>query len=143
MRLPPAFVADLLSRLLPICSATGSVKSDELDALIGKAARVAHVVPSAKPFVAGLWAGLSEVRASAREGRREAPPGKVPCRRLCFAASWIRALLAEDESCPLLLERLVSATPACPTLGGWVIEFDASIYGGGALLRDGDGRVVE
>merc|ERR1712085_77085 len=143
MRLPPAYVAELLARLLPLCSTKGVIAADELDALVGKAGRVAHVVPSAKPFVAGLWAGLSEVRASAREGRWESPPGTVPCRRLCFAASWIRALLAEDESCPLRLERLVSATPACPTLGGWVIEFDASIYGGGPLLRDGDGRVVE
>ena len=30
-----------------------------------------------------------------------------------------------------------------PSHGGWVIEFDASIYGGGALLRDGAGHVVE
>ena len=67
----------------------------------------------------------------------------IPCRRLCYAAAWIRALLAEDESCPLRLERLVAATPSRPTLGGWVIEFDPSIYGGGALLRDGDGHVVE
>ena len=67
----------------------------------------------------------------------------IPCRRLCYAALWIRALLAEDESCPIRLERLVVAAPSRPTLGGWVIEFDASIYGGGALLRDGDGRVVE
>merc|ERR1712194_887625 len=143
MRLPPAFVVDLLSRLLPLCSPRGLVDSHELDALIGKAARVAHVVPSAKPFVAGLWAGLSEVKASAREGRREAPPGMIPCRRLCYAAAWIRALLAEDESCPIPFERLVAAAPSRPSRGGWAIEFDASIYRGGALLRDGDGHVVE
>merc|ERR1712194_147420 len=105
MRLPPAFVADLLVRLLPACSPTGLIAMHDLDALIGKAARVAHVVPTAKPFVAGLWAGLSEVKASAAEGRRVAPPGMIPCRRLCHAASWIRALLAADESCPLRLER--------------------------------------
>ena len=68
----------------------------------------------------------------------------VPCRRLCYTAAWIRALLAEDESCPLRLERFVAASPPRPcSMSGWVIEFDASIYGGGALLRDGDGRVME
>ena len=67
----------------------------------------------------------------------------LPCRRFCHAASRIRALLAEDESCPLLLERLVTPAHSRPTHGGWVIEFDASIYGGGALLRDGAGHVVE
>ena len=33
--------------------------------------------------------------------------------------------------------------PSAPTVGGWSIEFDASIYGGGAVLRNSDGRVVE
>merc|ERR1712194_273249 len=47
------------------------------------------------------------------------------------------------KAVPLRLERLVTASPSRPSLGGWVIEFDASIYGGGALLRDGDNRVVE
>ena len=103
MRLPPAFVAELLGRLLPACSPAGLIDIHELDVLIGKAARVAHVVPTAKPFVAGLWGGLSEVKSAAAEGRREAPPGMVPCRRLCYAAAWIRALLAEEEGCPLRL----------------------------------------
>merc|ERR1712086_389255 len=143
MRLPPAFVADLLARLLPACSSTGTISESVLDELCGKAGRVAYIVPSAKPFVAGLWAGLGEVKASAKEGRRGCPPGKIPCRRLCHAAAWIRALLAEDESCPIPLERLVSAAPSRPSRGGWVIEFDASIYGGGALLRGGGGHVVE
>merc|ERR1712085_155980 len=89
MRLPPAFVADLLVRLVPACSSSGLMSTADLDVLIGKAARVAHVVPAAKPFVAGLWAGLSEVKASAREGRWESPPATVPWRRLCYAAAWI------------------------------------------------------
>ena len=91
MRLPPAFVADLLVLLLPACSLKGLIKTRDLDALIGKAARVGHVVPAAKPFVAGMWAGLAEIKASAAEGRGVAPPGMIPCRRLCHSASWMRA----------------------------------------------------
>ena len=143
LRLPPAFVADLLVQLQPLCASKGFIKTHDLDALIGRVGRVAYVVPTAKPFVAGLWAGLAEVKASTAAGNRGAPPGMIPCRRLCHAASWIRALVAEDESCPLLLERLVTPLHTRPSHGGWVIEFDASIYGGGALLRDGAGHVVE
>ena len=143
MRLPPAFVDDLLEKLEPLCSRTGSVTRQYLEELIGKAGRVAHVVPAAKPFVAGLWGGLRAVREAEAHGRREAPPGRVPCRRLCYAAAWVRALLADDESCPLTLERLVGPLPPVPSKSAFTIEFDASIYGGGAVLRDADARVRE
>ena len=100
MRLPPQFVKDLLQLIDPICQTKGTIARGELDVLIGKAARVAFVVPAAKPFVAGLWGGLAAH-----------PRGRIPHRRLCFAASWVKALLSEDESCPLALERLVGPRP--------------------------------
>ena len=74
---------------------------------------------------------------------RAARLGRVPCRRLCYAASWIRALLSEREGCPLTLERLVRPSSSPSPKSGWSIEFDASVYGGGAVLRDGHGVVVE
>merc|ERR1712194_242981 len=84
MRLPPRFVADLLVLLEPVCLPSGSISMMELGGPIGKAARVAHVVPSAKPFVAGLWGGLRAIREVSESGRREALVGRVPCRRLCY-----------------------------------------------------------
>ena len=74
MRLPPQFVADLLVLLEPICFSTGTISMSDLEVVIGKAARVAHVVPTAKPFVAGLWGGLGAARAEAASGSRTAPP---------------------------------------------------------------------
>ena len=144
MRLPPQFVADLLVLLEPVCRPWGSISMHDLDGLIGKAARVAHVVPSAKPFVAGLWGGLRAIREAYDAGLRETSAGRVPCRRLCYAASWMRALLSETEECPLKLERLVGPTPpSSRSTSSRYIEFDASIYGGGAVLRDSSTRVVE
>ena len=59
MRLPPQFIKDLLALIVPLCVPKGSVSRSRLDVVCGKAARVAHVVPAAKPFVAGLWGALS------------------------------------------------------------------------------------
>ena len=111
MRLPPDFVKDLLVLLEPLTKTTGSIGLNELDIIIGKAARVAHVVPAAKPFVASLWGALSGTRTATRTGRKEAPPGRAPCRRFCYAAAWLRALLLEDGSSPIPLERLVTPMP--------------------------------
>ena len=145
MRLPPDFVADMLQRLEKACRRTGFISTSELEVLNGKAARVAHVVPAAKPFVAGLWGGLSATRQAEKEGVPWSRPGTVPCRRICYSASWLRALLTESEECPLRLERLVRPVPPPSSVvaGTWVVEFDASVYGGGAVLRNPDSVVVE
>ena len=128
MRLPEDFVKDLLALIEPACSTTGALPVGDVEIMIGKAARVAHVVPAARPFVAGLWGGL----AAAKQARGLGDLSRVPCRRLCHSASWIRALLTEAESCPLRLERLVRPFPPAAEhdLSGHSIEFDASIYGG-------------
>ena len=108
---------------------------------MGKAARVAYVVPAARPFVSGLWGGLGAARQLARLSAWQRT--NVPCRRLCYSASWMRALLSEAEDCPLRLERLVSPTLVVPRFDDMTIEFDASIYGGGGVLRAATGTVVE
>ena len=52
--------------------------------------------------------------------------------------------VAEDETCTLKLERLVLPTPLAESpASGWSIEFDASIYGGGSVLKDADGTIRE
>ena len=111
--------------------------------LCGKAGRVAHVVPAAHPFVAGLWGGLAGARAEPRDAGYECT--FVPCRRLCSAAAWLRALLRESDDCPLRLERLVRppGSSSRRPFGSGTIEFDASIFGGGAVLRDSEGQALE
>ena len=144
MRLPSDFVKDLLERIEPLCCLHGSVPTSEMDVIVGKAARVAHVVPAARPFVAGLWGALSATRRSTDAGVFEAPAGRVPCRRFCFAASWIRALLRDDPDFPLPLERIVTpAPPPAASRSGWWIEFDASPFGGGAVLKNATGAAEE
>ena len=143
MRLPPAYIKDLLEKIEPLCQSTGTILVQDLEVLIGKVARVAHVVPLAKPFVACLWAALAASRRLSDSGHREAPRHHLPRRRFAHAAAWIRALLREDGGCNLPLERLV--TPKPPTdspASGWHVEFDASIYGGGAILKDGNGIIT-
>ena len=128
----------------PLCSQKGSVPLTVLDVVCGKAARVAHVVPAARPFVAGLWGALSASRTADRLGRREAPPHHAPAKRFAFAAAWVKALLSEEEACPIPLERLVSpAPPPAASTASWRVEFDASVFGGGAVLRDESGAVRE
>ena len=144
MRLPKAFVEELNVMIEPLCNPQGTVHFNTLEMVIGKAARVAHVVPAAKPFVAGLWGALSASRKAASSSRREAPPNQAPTRRFCYSAAWLRALLAEDGSCPLELERLVSPwAPRAASTSAWRAGFDASVYGGGGVLRHPDGYVVE
>ena len=67
MRLPPEYVEELLNRISPLCRPQGTVAYAELEVLICKAARVAHVAPAAKPFVAGLLGALSAATRSANE----------------------------------------------------------------------------
>ena len=143
MRLPEDYIKDVLKLLEPACAMNGQLSIGDLEVLVGKVARVAHVVPSARPFVSGLWGALA---ASKKLVATSARPtlAKVSTRRFCFSASWVYALLAEDGSCPLALERLV--TPRAPTpatTSGYRIEFDASVYGGGAVLRDAQGKIRE
>jgi len=132
----------LLLQTVGGCAHFRQVSLQTLDVIIGKCARVACVVPSAKPFVAGLWGGLAAVNRLNHLGQREASPGHAATRRFCYSAAWIRALLSEDESCPLDLERLVfPKPPPRASVSGWRVEYDASIYGGGAVLRRPDGVV--
>ena len=103
MRLPPEYVSELLVLLEPACQTKGSLHLSDYDVLIGKAGRVAHVVPASKPFVAGLWGALSAVVAAERSGKPVCRPNTIPCQRVCYAASWLRALLREDKDFPLRL----------------------------------------
>ena len=121
--------------LKPFCSTKGHVAIELADKVVGKAGRVAHIVPSARPFVGALWSALAAAKAADRAGAREAPPGRAACIIFTAGACWLRALIQSEEDI-LPLKRIVSAsrpTPASPS--GWSAQFDASPWGGGGILR--------
>ena len=86
--LPPGFLADLFELLEPFVAGTGHASLAAARRVVGKCARVAYVVPDAAPFAAALWGALGGAAAAGRE----APPGRVACRRFGGAAMWMRAL---------------------------------------------------
>jgi len=103
--------------------------------MLGKAGRLAYLIPPARPFVAALWGGFAGAQAAAHHGKREAPPGRFASKRFSRAARWLRTLLRPDLAEPLLrLEQIVVASFPVIDPAFARIEFDASPWGGGAVL---------
>ena len=142
LRLPPAFLRELSEQVRDLVGREGHISDEETDQLVGRAARVAYVVPAAVPFAAALRTALADSRRTQAERRRREQRGLHAVRRFATAAAWFCALLdghriRPDE--PLRLERLVRAggpqvliPGACPA-----VIFDASPWGGGAVLYAG------
>ena len=139
MELPELYLKELYALLEPLSAGKGTVSLKIAERTVGKAGRVSHIVPEARPFTGALYAAFSGATKADAEGPREAPPGEAACRRFKTAATWIRLMIAGTSSDFFPLRRVVSNTPpAEATLNGWVIQFDASIWGGGAILKHGD-----
>jgi len=137
MSLPPQFVAELKALLAPLAAGSGHIRQQEVQTIIGKCGRVAHIVPEARPFVGALFAAQAGARLAQESGRREAPPGRLPAKRFAVAARWMLQVLS-DDSAPFPLERRVlPGGPSRIPLSGWIAQFDASPWGGGAVLRNG------
>ena len=107
--------------------------------LCGKAGRLAQVVPTAKPFVTQLFAALAASLRAHHLGLREAPPHRVAKRRFRTAASWIVSLL---KGCTIPLKHTISTSPTTINKKQLRVEFDASPWGGGFVLRE-KGQVAE
>ena len=144
MGLTTDYVNSTRQALAPFLRRSGSASMAQARSAIGKAARVAQVVPAATPFVASLWAALAGAQRAAADGRAEAPPGSVAVVRFFTAAAWMDALLRplprpESEVLFPLCRRvyLRGAAPATQ-MSPYRVEFDASPWGGGALLAKGD-----
>ena len=150
LTLPERFVLDLRRALQPFMQGSGTVSLKQAQRIAGRIARVAHVIPAATPYAASFWAALSEARKADGLSRREAPPGKGAARIFSQAAAWIYALLLPGGPREGLvpLERRVSAAPAAGMADGAgsqaTVVFDASVWGGGAiLLLPGSDTVAE
>ena len=142
MRLPADFVEELLAQLRAARARDGRISDTEAAQLVGRAGRVAFVVPAAGPFAAALRVALSSARQTASTQRRADQRGSHSFRRFAVAASWFEALLTEapvsvDGRLPL--ERVIAAEVPQDLVAGQcdAIVFDASPWGGGAVLFEG------
>ena len=134
---PDDFIATLSSDLSLFCGGAGHVGEDVVARTLGRCGRLAYLVPSARPFVSALWAAWGAAEASAKRGRREAPPGRLPTLRFATAIRWIQVLLNPPTSAVpwLPLEHVVTDRLAEITLHtGCRVEVDASPWGGGGVL---------
>ena len=136
MTIPPDFAEATAEALKPLCLSHGTAALAQARTAVGKASRIAQVIPEASPFAASLWAALAGAERAERSGRREAPPQRVVCRRFCSAAIWFRTLL-EESIFPLrhFVHRVPYAVWWPGALGR--VQFDASPWGGGAVLLHG------
>ena len=65
---------------------------------VGKAGRIAYIVPVASAFVASLWGALSGAMAASAAGLEGTHKVRLPVRRFMAAARWLRRLLPEALS---------------------------------------------
>ena len=134
MSIPTAFAASLLDVASQFL--TDRPRTAQLSVahnLCGKAGRLAQVVPTAKPFVTQLFAALAASLRAHHLGLREASPRRVAKRRFRTAASWIVSLL---KGTTIPLQHTIFTSPTTIDKEQLRIEFDASPWGGGFILRD-------
>ena len=147
MRLPPEFLRDLSEQVSATAAAGGRISDSDANRLIGRAARVAFVVPAAAPFAAALRAALFDARQVASASRGHGQRSSHSCVRFAVAAAWFRALLSDlpvDGRTQMPLERVVSADRPPALVAGQcdALVFDASPWGGGVVRFSGS-RPVE
>ena len=129
--------------LAPFLRRSGIATIAQARTAVGKSSRVAQVVPAATPFVASLWAALTAALRAEQQAAAEAPPGHAAVVRFFAAAAWMDALLRAPQGSSRALFpqcRQVRAHGDGRTFAQsnlW-IEFDASPWGGGAVLRSAD-----
>ena len=142
MELPPQFLSDLSDIVDQFTGDRGHRAMEVAATMVGKAGRVAYVIPEARPFVAALYGALHGAKAAQDRGHREAPPGRVAVARFRVAARWFRALLQSDSDHLFPLQRHVYVHDADVPISNHSVLFDASPWGGGAALREGS-KIIE
>ena len=130
MGIPKSYLEDLVKLLKPLEQGVGSWPLEEARKVVGKAGRLAQIVPEARPFAGALWAAFSEAWKADTTGVREAPPGKAARSRFCYAAKWLLQLIKGDDNQIFPLQRLVSHLPLpVATTNDVILQFDASPWG--------------
>ena len=133
---PQKFADELYELLGEFSRGQGHVSKTTVEKVLGKAGRLAYVIPPARAFVGALWGAFGAAREAARQNRREAPPGRFATRRFAKSAAWLRTLLRPETGEELMpLEQIVETCvePIDPADG--MVTFDACPFGGGAVLH--------
>ena len=123
----PHYTESVRRALAPLACRSGTVPLAEAHTAVGKAGRVAQVVPEAAPFAGSLWAALADSQRAAVQGKRDALPGRVACVRFAAAAAWFLALL--DGAVLPLQRRLYAYSADEVHPAGDELCFDASPWG--------------
>ena len=135
VNVPRLFAKELADMLRPFATGEGRQTESSTERMLGKAGRLAYIVPTARPFVTGLWGALAGAHAARQRGKREAPPDRVPARRFKTAALWLLTLLEPpDTSARFPLEQVVCTTLPQIDPAAAAVFFDASPWGCGAFL---------
>eukprot|EP00971_Amphidinium_carterae_P328617 6460585-Amphidinium_carterae.1 len=134
MSLPDEYLDVVREDLLKFVGGTGHEALACARRLTGRCSRIAQIVPQATPFSMALWAALAASSAAVRE----APPGRVACRRFSEASKWFLALI--DGRVLPLQRRIYPSYPHWPAEDGArrCSVSDASPWGAGGVLYHRD-----
>ena len=137
MQLPQKFLKSVLSLITPLLDGRGSTPLSTILELVGKCSRIAQIIPTARPFAQGMWAAYTAAAKADTEGIRETRfKHHAANRRFTLAARWIKHLIQPDASLLFPLRSFIpSKADPVPTTQGTTVQFDASPWGGGAVLR--------
>ena len=135
LRLPVEFIESLRPLAIKFSNPENKLATlKEAQELCGRAGRLGQVIPDARPFINNLYGALAGSLLAQANRSREAPPGQVAIRRYRSAATWLACLLRQEADAPLRLEAKVWAESFSYDPQVQRIEFDASPYGGAAIL---------
>jgi hypothetical protein len=136
MACPDSFVESVVEDLLLFTGASKTAPKAAAERLVGRVGRLSQIVPTTRPFAGALFAARTAAFNTC--DAREAPPGMVAVKRFRTAATWFLALLRDASFEPVILCRDVWAhAPEVSAVTPWSLEFDASPWGGGAVLYEG------
>jgi len=135
IQVPEEFAEQLFQQLQPFAAGVGHVSVTDTERMLGRAGRLAYIVPTARPYITALWGAWAGSKEAAAQGRREAPPNRVPARRFQQAAMWVSTLLKPPKGFEgIPLEQVVCLTLPAIDPDAASIQFDASPWGAGAVL---------
>ena len=137
VRPPPEFLQELAQDLELVASGVGAVTLKIAERLVGRAGRLAYLVPACRPYVLSLYAALTAGKAASVVPEDERC--HLPARRFAPAARWLLALVRprpEHEEAFPLEHFVVPRAPKITFATATVVYFDASLWGGGAVLYE-------
>ena len=136
VEVPQDFIDKMLADLALIFENV-TLNEATVDRVLGRGGRLAYLVPHVKPYVTMLWAAKSASDRHHAQQHKRVTGRRYPAQRFRHAASWIQTLLRPPPGQAWLpLEHVVTEKEIPIEIHiAPVIEFDASPWGFGAVLR--------